>query len=134
MVDARLIGDQLHIFQDHIRYLDSKCSKFSDKFKVSNLINKFPPSWSDFAREFHHNQSSLTLNNVIVKVRIENEHSQNERCKTEISPKFNLAEESKNPNRRNLFLKPKNKFFKNNVNKFHNKSSSNFSQNRKPKS
>ncbi|XP_074373904.1 uncharacterized protein LOC141714273 [Apium graveolens] len=79
MVDNIPIGDQLHIFQNHIRYLEFKGSKFSDEFKVSNLIDKLPPGWSDFARELRHNQSSLTLNNAIVKVRIENEHRKNER-------------------------------------------------------
>ena len=129
MVNDKPIGDQLHTFQDHVRYLESKGSKFSEEFKVSNLIDKLPPSWSDFARELRHNQSSLTLNNAIVKVRIENEHRQNEKSKTEVSPKVNLTEESKNPNRHKSSFKPKNRNFKNSGNKFHNKGPSKYSQN-----
>ena len=57
MVNDKPIGDQLHTFQDHVRYLESKGSTISEEFKVTNLIDNLPSSWSDFARELRHNQS-----------------------------------------------------------------------------
>ncbi|KAK2971162.1 hypothetical protein RJ640_008586 [Escallonia rubra] len=50
MVEGKAISDQIHEFQDHLRVVEENDSKFSEDYKVSCLIDKLPPSWSDFAK------------------------------------------------------------------------------------
>ncbi|KAK3004049.1 hypothetical protein RJ639_018361 [Escallonia herrerae] len=50
MVEGKEISDQIHEFQDHLRAVEENGSKFSVDYKVSCLIDKLPPSWSDFAK------------------------------------------------------------------------------------
>jgi hypothetical protein len=66
MVDDKSIDVQIHEFQDHLRHLEKKGSNFSEGYKVSCVIDKLPPSWSDFAKGLTHKQGTLTLNQVII--------------------------------------------------------------------
>ncbi|KAK2981043.1 hypothetical protein RJ640_005935 [Escallonia rubra] len=50
MVEGKAISDQIHEFQDNLRAVEENGSKFSEDYKVSCLIDKLPPSWSDFAK------------------------------------------------------------------------------------
>ncbi|XP_020247372.1 uncharacterized protein LOC109825063 isoform X2 [Asparagus officinalis] len=111
MVDSKPINDQLHEFQDYIRYLQSKGNTFSEEYKVSSLIDKLPPSWSDFAKDLRHLQGDLTLVQALKGIRIEDQHRQNSKPKNEMKAKVNLVEE-KPKNFRNPNHKPKGKNFK----------------------
>ncbi|KAK3001404.1 hypothetical protein RJ639_020660 [Escallonia herrerae] len=50
MVEEEAISDQIQEFQDHLRAVEENGSKFSEDYKVYCLIDKLPPSWSDFAK------------------------------------------------------------------------------------
>ncbi|KAH7845127.1 hypothetical protein Vadar_000046 [Vaccinium darrowii] len=42
--DEKLVGDQIHEFQELLRGVEKKGTTFSEEFKVSCLINKLPSS------------------------------------------------------------------------------------------
>ncbi|KAK3037902.1 hypothetical protein RJ639_031793 [Escallonia herrerae] len=74
MVEGKAISDQIHEFQDHLRAVEENGSKFSEDYKVSCLIDKLPPSWSDFAKGLRHKQGTLTLTQTFNSLRIEEKH------------------------------------------------------------
>ncbi|XP_020272327.1 uncharacterized protein LOC109847511 [Asparagus officinalis] len=149
MVDSKPINDQLHEFQDYIRYLQLKGNTFSEEYKVSSLIDKLPPSWSseeykvsslidklppswsDFAKDLRHLQGDLTLVQALKGIRIEDQHSKNSKPKNEMKAKVNLVEE-KSKNFRNPNHKPNGKNFKKKNHSHRPNQHSNLSRNHKP--
>ena len=67
MVDGKLISNQIHEFQELQRGVEKKKKKkkahttFSEDFKVSCLIDKLSPSWSNFAQSVKHKQGEFAL-------------------------------------------------------------------------
>ena len=74
MTDSELINDQLHEFQNYIRYFQLKRNKFSDDYQVSCLINKLSPFCSTFAGDLCHEQNNLTLIQALKAVHIKDQH------------------------------------------------------------
>jgi len=107
MVDSKPNIDQIHEFQVYIRHLQSKRNQFSNDYKVSYLINKLFPSWSNFAGDLRHKQEDLTLIQAFKAIRIEDQHRLNSKTKNEMKAKMNLVEDKpkrkfKNPKRKKL--------------------------------
>ncbi|BBH09391.1 hypothetical protein Prudu_021872 [Prunus dulcis] len=50
MVENKTVSEQIHEYQDFLRKIELKGTKFSEEFKVSCLIDKLPPSWLNFAK------------------------------------------------------------------------------------
>src|SRR4051812_15933616 len=126
MTDSKPLNGQLHEFQDFIRHLQSKGNQFSDDYKVSCLIDKLPPSWSNFAGDLRHKQGDLTLVQALKAIRIEDQHRLNSKAKSEAKAKVNLVEDKP----KNKSLNPKGKKFKK---PFHKNSSSSNQSSSKPK-
>lgn len=135
MVDSKPMNDQLHEFQDYVRHLQSKDNNFTEDFKVSNLIDKLPSSWSSFARDLRHQQGDLTLLQALKAIRIEDQHRLNSKPPNEFKAKVNLTEnQGQNSNKNKKFFKPKGKKFKKSRGPFHsnknfNKGNRNFNNN-----
>src|SRR3954471_6999670 len=83
MTDSKPLNEQLHELQDFIRHLQSKGNQFSDDYKVSCLIDKLPPSWSNFAGDLRHKQGDLTLVQALKAICIEDHHRLNSKAKSE---------------------------------------------------
>ncbi|KAG8363281.1 hypothetical protein BUALT_Bualt19G0005800 [Buddleja alternifolia] len=109
MVDEKSINEQIHEFQDLLKPLEEGGSKFSEDYKVSCLIDKLPPSWSNFARGLRHQQGSLTLSQVFKSLRVEEQHRINVKQEG-LKAKANLVEHKRNHNQ-NRF-KPRGNRFK----------------------
>jgi len=114
MSDNKPINDQLHEFQNFIRHLQSKKNQFSDDYKVSYLIDKLPSFWSAYTGDLRHKQGDLILVQALKTIRIEDQHRQNFKLKSELKAKVNLMED--NPKRK--FMNPKGKKLKK-PNQFH---------------
>ena len=93
MVDNKLINDHIYKFQDYIRHLQLKRNQLSDDHKVSYLIDKLPPSWSNFVEDLHHKQGVLTLTLARKVIRIEDQHRLNSKIKSKMKSKMNLVED-----------------------------------------
>ncbi|KAI5351788.1 hypothetical protein L3X38_004679 [Prunus dulcis] len=98
MVENKTVSEQIHEYQDFLRKIELKGTKFSEEFKVSCLIDKLPPSWLNFAKTLRHKQGVLTLTQVLNSLRIEEKHKSSNKPKEE-KTNVNLVETSNNRNR-----------------------------------
>ena len=97
MVDSRPLNDQLREFQNFIRHLQFKGNTFTENYKVSNIIDKLPPLWSNFAGNLRYKQGNLTLIEALRKIKAEDKLRHNSELSSELKAKVNLVEEkSKN--------------------------------------
>ena len=72
------------------------------------MTDKLPPSWSTFAGDLRHKQGDLTLIQALKAIRIEDQHRQNSKIKSEMKAKVNFVEDKPKRN----FMNPKGKMFK----------------------
>ncbi|XP_062020916.1 uncharacterized protein LOC133737363 [Rosa rugosa] len=112
MVEEKTVSVQIHEFKDLLRKVESKGTKFTEEFKVSCLIDKLPPSWSNFAKSLRHKHGELTLTKVFNNLRVDEKHRLEEQIE-EGKSKVNLVE---NSNNRNRFQRRKNSFKRTNRN------------------
>jgi len=108
MSNKKPINNQLYEFQDFIWHLQLKGNQFSDNYNVSCLIDKLYPSLSVIAEDLHHQQGDLTIVQALKDIRIEDQHRQNSKTKSEMKAKVNLMEDK--PKRK--FMNPNGKKFK----------------------
>ncbi|CAL2241227.1 unnamed protein product [Prunus armeniaca] len=101
MVENKSVGEQIHEYQELLRGVEKKGTKFSEDFKVSCLIDKLPPSWDEFARTLRHKQGEVTLVQVINSLRVEEKHRSSQKKETEKPPTVNLVENNSNKNKDN---------------------------------
>ncbi|KAL6183693.1 hypothetical protein ACLB2K_045104 [Fragaria x ananassa] len=71
MVETKSVGDQIHEYQELLRGIEKKGTKFSEDFKVSCLIDKLSPSWNEYAKSLRHKQGEFTLRQAMNSLRIE---------------------------------------------------------------
>ena len=57
------------------------------------LIDKLPLSWSTFAGDLRYKLGDLTLIQALKAIRIEDQHMQNSKIKSEMKAKVNLVED-----------------------------------------
>ncbi|KAI5353977.1 hypothetical protein L3X38_006871 [Prunus dulcis] len=107
MVENKTVSEQIHEYQDFLRKIELKGTKFNEEFKVSCLIDKLPPSWLNFAKTLRHKQGVLTLTQVLNSLRIEEKHKSSNKPKEE-KTNVNLVESSNNRNR----FQSRRKYFK----------------------
>ncbi|KAK3025869.1 hypothetical protein RJ639_042298 [Escallonia herrerae] len=112
-VEGKEISDQIHEFQDHLRAVEENGSKFSEDYKVSCLIDKLPPSWSDFAKGLRHKQGTLTLTQAFNSLRIEEKHRESIKHKEVTSNQANLVKNNITSNTPH-HLRPRGNNFRNN--------------------
>lgn len=102
MVDEKPIDIQIHEFKEHLKGAEKNGTTFSEDFKVSCLIDKMPPSWSDFAKSLRHKQGILTLTQEIKSIRVEEKHRDNLSKPSGRPPRVNLVENNRNKNNSNF--------------------------------
>ena len=107
MVDNKSVGDQIHEYQELLRQVEKDGTIFNENFKVSNLIDKLPPSWDNFARTLRHKQGEFTLTQTINSLRVEDKHRESTNSQNERPPKVNLVENNHNNYRNNNNYKNK---------------------------
>ena len=49
-------------------------SQLDESFQVACLLDKLPPSWSDFTKILSHTQGTLTLTQLFRVIRVEEQH------------------------------------------------------------
>ena len=138
MVDNKSVGDQIHEYQELLRQVEKDGTIFNENFKVSNLIDKLPPSWDNFARTLRHKKEEFTMTQTINSLRVEDKHKASTNSQNERPPKVNQVENSHNNYRNNNNYKnkfrPRGTDFKNNrFNKRFNNDPNNNNQNNQKK-
>ncbi|XP_073119937.1 uncharacterized protein [Henckelia pumila] len=98
MVDSKTVMSQVQEIQIILHDLLAKGMEINEPFQVASIIEKLPPLWKDFKNYLKHKRKELKLEDLIVRLRIE-EDNRNTEAKShkklmETEAKANLAESS----------------------------------------
>ncbi|KZV28460.1 hypothetical protein F511_03263 [Dorcoceras hygrometricum] len=111
MVDAKSVMSQVQEIQIIIHDLLAEGMKINESFQVAAIIEKLPQMWRDFKNYLKHKRKEMTLEELIVRLRIE-EDSRTSDAKTykkamEAEAKANLTESSNAQKRKRSFNEKK---------------------------
>lgn len=65
MTDEKLIVDQIHEYKNLVANVLSEGMKMCEILQANVLLEKFPPSWSDYRNHLKHKKKDLTLQELI---------------------------------------------------------------------
>ncbi|TYK21962.1 uncharacterized protein E5676_scaffold543G00080 [Cucumis melo var. makuwa] len=81
MIDDRFMEAQSHETQKIAHEIINEGMRLDDQFQVAVIIDKLPPLWKDFKNTLRHKTQEFSLENLIMRLRIEKEarkHDQKE--------------------------------------------------------
>ncbi|KAK3022463.1 hypothetical protein RJ639_046338 [Escallonia herrerae] len=78
MVDSKTVISQVQEFQLILHDIHAEGMVLGESFQVAALIEKLPPTWKDFKNYLKHKRKEMKLEDLIVRLRIEedNRHSE----------------------------------------------------------
>ncbi|KAK9726253.1 hypothetical protein RND81_05G202200 [Saponaria officinalis] len=71
MQDGKLIMEQVHIYENLCADVVNEGMKLCDVFLANVLLEKFPPSWSDYRNHRKHKKKDLSLQELVGHMRTE---------------------------------------------------------------
>ena len=74
MVDSKTIISQIQDLQVILHEIHAEGMVLSESFQVSPIIEKLPPNWKDFKNYLKHKRKELKLEDLIVRLRIEEDN------------------------------------------------------------
>ncbi|XP_073120646.1 uncharacterized protein [Henckelia pumila] len=106
MVDSKTVMIQVQEIQIILHDLLAEGMEINEPFQVASIIEKLPPMWKDFENYLKNKRKELKLEDLIVRLRIE-EDNRNTEAKSnkkmmETEAKTNLAESSTSDKRKRL--------------------------------
>ena len=102
MVDSKTVLNQVQELQVVVHDIHAEGMTLSETFQVAAFIEKLPPSWRDFKNYLKHKRKELSLEDFIVRLRIEEDNRLSEKKvgkNLEVS-KANVVEEGSKPNKK----------------------------------
>ncbi|XP_077237161.1 uncharacterized protein LOC143878811 [Tasmannia lanceolata] len=115
MVDEKTVISQTHELQKLVHDILAEGMTISEQFQVAAVIDKLPPSWKEFRNSLLHKTKELSMEGLLVRLRIEEENRNQDKKEgnTEIVTNVNAISEVKNQNQKpQVNLKPKKKLKK----------------------
>ena len=94
MVEGKSVSEQAHEFLLLLHGLADAEMKLPEKFQVMSIIEKFPKSWEDFGMSLKHRKGSLSLDDLLVAIAIEEEH-RNQKPIMPVEPNANVMTTSR---------------------------------------
>ncbi|XP_077230109.1 uncharacterized protein LOC143863304 [Tasmannia lanceolata] len=94
MVDERTVISQTHELQKLVHDILAEIMVVSEHFQGAAVIHKLPPSWKDFRNSLLHKSKGLSMESLLVCLRIE-EENRNQDKKGENKPQVNLKPKKK---------------------------------------
>ncbi|KAK3034180.1 hypothetical protein RJ639_034320 [Escallonia herrerae] len=79
MMDFKTVISQVQEFQLILHDIHAKGMVLGESFQVADLIDKFPPTWKDFKNYLKHKRKEMKLEDLIVRLRIEEDNRQSEK-------------------------------------------------------
>ncbi|XP_077221650.1 uncharacterized protein LOC143855418 [Tasmannia lanceolata] len=122
MVDEKTVISQTHELQKLVHDILVERMTISDQFQVAAVIDKLPPSWKEFRNSLLHKTKELSMEGLLVRLRIEEENRnqdkkegntenvtnvnaisvaniQNQKPQVNLKPKKKLKKKQQNQNR-----------------------------------
>ncbi|KAL0344848.1 UNVERIFIED_CONTAM: Retrovirus-related Pol polyprotein from transposon TNT 1-94 [Sesamum radiatum] len=110
MVDSKTVMNQVQEFQMILHDLHAEGMTLSESFQVAAMIEKLPPLWKDFKNYLKHKRKEMGLEDLIVRLRIEEDNrlSEMKSGRLQIEAKANLMEQNETSHKRKrVDYKPK---------------------------
>ncbi|KAK3035284.1 hypothetical protein RJ639_034807 [Escallonia herrerae] len=79
MVDSKTVISQVQEFQLILHDIHAEGMVLGESFQVAALIEKLPPTWKDFKNYLKHKRKEMKLEDLIVRLRIEEDNRQFEK-------------------------------------------------------
>ena len=79
MVDSKTVLSQVQELQVVVHDIHAEGMTLSETFQVAAFIEKLPPSWRDFKNYLKHKRKELSLEDLIVRLRIEEDNRLSEK-------------------------------------------------------
>ena len=95
MVDTKLVVNQLERLQVLFSDLLSEELVINEPFQVATMIEKLPSSWKDFKNYLKHKQKELSMEDLAVKLRIEEDNRNGDKVPLRLEARANVVETSK---------------------------------------
>ncbi|KZV49445.1 hypothetical protein F511_13220 [Dorcoceras hygrometricum] len=95
MVDSKSVMSQVQEMQLILHDLHAEGMEMSESFQVAAVIEKLPPLWKDFKNYLKHKRKEMGLEDLIIKLRIEDDNrkqSESKETKRPIEDGSNLVE------------------------------------------
>ncbi|XP_073294553.1 uncharacterized protein [Primulina huaijiensis] len=109
MIDSKSIMAQVQELQVILQEIHSEGMNLSDSFQVAAMIEKLSPMWKDFKNYLKHKRKEMNLENLIVRLRIEEDNRASERKagKSNFEARANLVEQNTSKKREHQGNGPK---------------------------
>ncbi|KAK3030705.1 hypothetical protein RJ639_034881 [Escallonia herrerae] len=79
MVDSKAVISQVQEFQLILHDIHAAGMVLGESFQVVALIEKLPPTWKDFKNYLKHKRKEMKLEDLIIRLRIEEDNRQSEK-------------------------------------------------------
>ena len=80
MVDSKTVLSQVQELQVILHEIHAEGMSVRESFQVAAIIEKLPPSWKDFKNYLKHKRKEMWLEDLIVRLRIEEDNRSSERA------------------------------------------------------
>ena len=96
IVDSKTVISQTQDLQIILHNIHAQGMSLSDSFQVAAIIEKLPPTWKDFKSYLKHKCKEMNLEELIVRLRIEEENcgSEKKSATSSMGAKANIVEQS----------------------------------------
>ncbi|PKI39225.1 hypothetical protein CRG98_040384, partial [Punica granatum] len=74
MVDSRTVMSQVQELQVLLHEIQAEGMALSESFQVAVVIEKLPSGWKDFKNYLKHKRKEMTMEDLVVKLRIEEDN------------------------------------------------------------
>ncbi|XP_022008201.1 uncharacterized protein LOC110907544 [Helianthus annuus] len=74
MIDSKTVISQVQELQVILHDIHAEGMMLSETFQVAAMIEKLPPSWVDFKNYLKHKQKEMTIEDLVVRLRIEEDN------------------------------------------------------------
>ncbi|XP_052177552.1 uncharacterized protein LOC127791608 [Diospyros lotus] len=95
MVDSKLVVNQLEELQVLFSDLLNKGLVINEPFQVAAVIEKLPPSWKDFKNYLKHKRKELSMEDLAVRLRIEEDNRKGDKAPLRLETRANVVVASK---------------------------------------
>ena len=80
MVDSKTVLSQVQELQVILHEIHAEGMSVSESFQVAAVTEKLPPSWKDFKNYPKHKRKEMRLEDLIVRLRIEEDNRSSEKA------------------------------------------------------
>ncbi|RVW73229.1 Retrovirus-related Pol polyprotein from transposon TNT 1-94 [Vitis vinifera] len=101
MIDSKTVISQVQELQVILHEIHSEGMSLSDSFQVAAVIEKLPPLWKDFKNYLKHKCKEMNLEELIVRLRIEEDNRKSEKKgNNSMEAKANVIEQGPKTNKK----------------------------------